>query len=80
MEEVGLRDVAYNTGNMLKHVEFSVNMARPEFGMGHLGGGIAQRSIYILILPVVLVVRRDTISKFPLWTITPKTDIPLQMM
>jgi hypothetical protein len=27
MEEVGLREVAHNTGNMSKHVEFSVNMA-----------------------------------------------------
>jgi len=27
MEEVGLGEVAYNTGNMSKHVESSVNMA-----------------------------------------------------
>jgi len=28
MEEVGLKEVAHDTGNMLKHVESSVNMAR----------------------------------------------------
>ena len=28
MEQVGLRGVAHNTGNMLKHVESLVNMAR----------------------------------------------------
>jgi hypothetical protein len=45
MEEVGLREVAHNTGNLLKHVESSVNMARREFGIGCLGVGIAERSI-----------------------------------
>jgi len=28
MEEIGLREVAHNTGNVSKHVESSVNMAR----------------------------------------------------
>ena len=45
MEEVRLREVAHNTGNMSKHVESSVNMARREFGIGSLGVGIAERSI-----------------------------------
>ena len=45
MEEVGLREIAHNTGNMSKHVESSVNMARREFGIGCLGVGIAERSI-----------------------------------
>jgi hypothetical protein len=27
MEKVGLREIAHNTGNMLKHIETSVNMA-----------------------------------------------------
>jgi len=45
MEEVGLREVAHDTGNMSKHVESSVNMARREFGIGCLGVGIAERSI-----------------------------------
>jgi len=45
MEEVGLREVAHDTGNMLKHVESSVNLARREFGIGCLGVGIAERSI-----------------------------------
>jgi hypothetical protein len=45
MEEVGLREVAHNTGNMSKHVESSVNMARREFGIGCLGIGIAEHSI-----------------------------------
>ena len=28
MEEVGLREVAHDTGNMSKHIKSSVNMAR----------------------------------------------------
>jgi len=28
MEEVGLREITYNTWNMTKHIESSVNMAR----------------------------------------------------
>jgi len=45
MEEVGLWEVAHDTGNMSKHVESSVDMARQEFGIGCLGVGIAERSI-----------------------------------
>ena len=45
MEEVRLREVAHNSGNMSKHVESSVNMARREFGIGSLGVGIAESSI-----------------------------------
>jgi len=45
MEEIGLRDVAHDTGNMSKHVESSVDMARREFGIGCIGVGIAERSI-----------------------------------
>jgi len=80
MEEVGLREVAHDKGNMSKHVESSVNMARREFGIGCLGVGIAERSIEVVIQPGVLLVRRDIISKFVLWTLAPKTDMPLEMM
>jgi hypothetical protein len=45
MDEVGFREVAHDTGNMSKHVESSVDMARREFGIGCLGVGIAERSI-----------------------------------
>jgi len=45
MEEVGLREITHHTGNMSKHVESSVNMARREFGIGCLGVGIAERCI-----------------------------------
>jgi len=44
-EEVGLREVTHNTGNMSKHVESSVNMALREFGIGCLGVGTAVLSI-----------------------------------
>ena len=77
MEEVGLREVAHNTGNMLKLVESSVDMAQREFGIGCLGVDIAEHSIYVVILPGVLLVRRDTISIFVLWALAPKTDKPL---
>jgi hypothetical protein len=45
MEEVRLREVTHDTGNMSKHVESSVNMPRREFGMACHGVGIVQRSI-----------------------------------
>jgi len=45
MEEVGLREVAPDTGNMSKHVESSVNMAQQEFGISCLGVCISERSI-----------------------------------
>jgi hypothetical protein len=45
MEEVRLREVTHDTGNMSKHVESSVIMPRREFGMACLGVGMAQRSI-----------------------------------
>jgi hypothetical protein len=45
LEKVWLREVAHDTGNMSKHLDSSVNMARREFGIGCLGVGIAERSI-----------------------------------
>jgi len=80
MKEVGLREGAHDKGNMSEHVEFSVDMARPVFGIGCLGVGIAERSILVVIPPGVLLVRKDIISKFVLWTLAPKTDMPLGMM
>jgi len=45
MEEVGLWEIANNTGNISKHVESSVTMAQREFGIRCLGVGIAEHSI-----------------------------------
>ena len=45
MEEVGLREVTHDTGNMSKHVESLVDMAGQEFSIGCLRVGIAERSI-----------------------------------
>ena len=45
MEEVGLREVAHDTGNMSKHIESSVNMARREFSISCPGVGMAARVI-----------------------------------
>jgi len=41
---------------------------------------ITELSILVVILPGVLLVRRDTISKFVLWTLTPETVMPLEML
>jgi len=79
-EEVGLREVAHDTGNTPKHVQSSVNMARRRSAIGFLGVGIAEHSIYVVITPGVLLVRRDIISRFVLWTLATKTDMPLEMM
>jgi hypothetical protein len=80
MEEVGLRKVAHNTGNMSKHVESLVNMVQREFGIGCLGVGIAEHSIKVVIPLGVLLVRMDIISKLVLWTLAPNTDMLLEMM
>ena len=45
MEQVGFQDVSHDTGNTSKFMEFLVNMARREFGIGFFGVGIAERSI-----------------------------------
>jgi len=45
VEEVGLREVAHDTGNMSKHVVSLVHMAQRGFGIGCLGVGIAEHSI-----------------------------------
>jgi hypothetical protein len=80
MEEVGLQEVAHNIGNMFKHLESSLDMAQREFDIGCLVVGIAEHSLYGVIPPWELTVRRDIISKFVLCTLTPKTDMPLEMM
>jgi len=80
MEKVEHREDAHNTGNMLKHVKSSLNMARREFSIGCLGVGIAERSIQVIIPPGVLLARRGIISKFVLWMLAHKTDLPLEMM
>jgi hypothetical protein len=80
MEEVGLREVAHDTGNKSKHIESLVNMVRREFGIGCLRVGIAERSILVVIPPGGLLVRRDTISKFVFWTLAPTIDMSLEMM
>ena len=45
MEEVGLREVTYDTGNRSKHVEYSVDIAKRVFGIGCLDVSIAERYI-----------------------------------
>jgi len=45
MEEVGLREVTYHTGNMSKQVECLVNTVRLEFSIRCLDDGIAEGSI-----------------------------------
>jgi hypothetical protein len=55
-------------------------MVRREFGIGCLGVGIAERYMQVVIPPGVLLVRRHIISKLGLWTLAPRTDMPLEMM
>jgi hypothetical protein len=80
MEEVRLREVAHDTGNISEHVESSVDMARHAFGIGCLGVGIAECSIYVMIPPGMLLVRREIISKFILWSLAPKIEMSLETM
>ena len=80
MEEVAQREVAHNSANVSKHVESSVNMVPREFGISCLEVGIDERSIQVVIPLGVLLVRMHIISIFILWTLAPKTDMPLVMM
>jgi hypothetical protein len=80
MEEVELRQVTHDAGDMSKQVDSWVDMLRREYGFGSLGIGISECHIYVVILPGVRLDRRDIISKVVLWTQTPKTDLPLEMM
>ena len=45
LKKVGLREVAHNNGNISKHVESLVNIARLEFGIRCLVVDIAEHSI-----------------------------------
>jgi len=80
IEEVGIRKFAHDTGNVSTDVESSVNMVRHEFPIGCLSVSSGERSIYVVILPGELLVRRDIICQLGLWTLTPITDMPLEMM
>jgi hypothetical protein len=80
MEEVELQPVRHDIQHTSIHPEFSVNMARHEFGSSCLGVGIAECSLLVVILLWVLLVSRDKISKFMLCTLAPKIDMPLEMM
>jgi hypothetical protein len=80
MEEVGLREVTNDTGNMLKHHKPLLNMAGHEFGIGWHAVGIAEHSKYIVIPLGVLLVRRDIISKIILSTLATKTAMAHEMM
>jgi hypothetical protein len=53
MEEVRLREVAYNTRNMSTHIGSIVNMEPRAFGIGSLGVGIPEHSILVVIPPGV---------------------------
>jgi len=80
MEEVELREVAHKPGNMLNHVESSVNMAQQEFGIHCISIRIAEHSTLIVILAVVLLVRRNITSNLVLGTLASKTEMPIEMM
>jgi hypothetical protein len=80
MEEVGLGEVVYDTANRSNHVDSAVKMAPQDFGIDCLGVGIADNSLQVVIPPGALLVRSDIISKFVLWTLVPKTDMPLEMI
>jgi hypothetical protein len=80
MEEVGDREVVHNTGNVLQHIESSLNMVRREFCIGCIGVRITEHSVLVVIPPGVLLVMRHIISKFVLWTLAPNTGMPPEMM
>jgi len=55
-------------------------MALREFGISCWCVDIAEHSIWVVIPPGVLLVRRDIILKFVLWTLAPRINMPLEMM
>jgi hypothetical protein len=75
-----MREVPHDPGNMSKHVASLVDIAPRDFIIGYFGAGIADRSILVVIPPGVLLVTSDIVCKFVLWTLLPKSDMPLEMM
>jgi hypothetical protein len=45
IEEVDLREAVHNTGNTSRQIEFSINMARREFGIGAFRVGLVECSM-----------------------------------
>jgi hypothetical protein len=80
MEEVALRKVARDTGMMSTLVESSVHMVSKEFSIPCLGVGIAERSVYVVIPPGVLLVSRHITSQFVLRTLALKTALSIKIM
>jgi hypothetical protein len=80
MEEIGIREVAHETGDMSKHTESLVDMVRQEFHIGCLSIGFAECSIRAVVPSGVLLVRRDILFKFVLWTLAPNTQMSLTVM
>jgi hypothetical protein len=80
MKKVSPREITHDIANILKDVDFSVNITAREFGIHCLGCDIAERSILVVFQPVVLLVRRDILSKLVHWILPPKTGRLLQIM
>jgi hypothetical protein len=80
MEEVVFREDAHNTWNMLKRGESSVIMARPVFGIHCVAVARAEHDIYVVIPHGVLLIRRQILAKFVLWTLAPQTTMALEIM
>jgi hypothetical protein len=80
MEEVELREVTDDTGNVSKQFESSVILEPRDFGIDCLAVGITEHSIQVVIPAGVSLVRTDIITKFVLWKVAPKTNMPVEMM
>jgi hypothetical protein len=63
-----------------KDIEFAENMIRREYRIGCLGVGITERSIQVVLPLGVLLCRRVIFSKFVLCTLSPSSDMPLNIM
>jgi hypothetical protein len=62
IQEVGFWAVNHDTGNMSKHIEYSVNLGRPELRIISLDVQIAEGAIYVVIPQAVMLVKRNIIS------------------
>jgi hypothetical protein len=80
MGEVGLQEIAQDTGNLLKHIESLVQLGQYVFSIDCVCVGVCERSLYIVIAPGVLVVWRDVISTCVYWTLPRKIEMWLEMM
>jgi hypothetical protein len=65
---------------MSNHIEYLVHILQPDFDVACHAVGIAECSIFVVVMPGVLIISRDILSNARIWTLLPKTHLPLEII